>query len=673
MAMRESVRRTQPRIVSLHRPRRFQLAFFLAATVFAFIYYRDAYRLGFDWGDMGSYAQYVRELTLGAKFGHAVGYGPLWYFLGVGVFRIWGVHFDALLAVFQIVIFASAVLIWLATREASGSAIAAAVVFLCVLCVPPFHASTMRMLSLALFAYPLICLAKASDGRELYPLVATAAAIGVNFALRPDFGYFYTAALGVLLMLRAWQAERAPGVRLCHLERLGYLLRMIGISAAIILLALAPVGIHAALKGYLEPFVTDLLSYPARLLFFFHHAGGLDDLLQDSSRKTASFLRILPLVALITGTPSERVFAFLIYSTIAALILFGAALLYRLIVASKLATENRLRLSILMIAAIQWPGFAMFRPDWVHFISFMHAYLILAGCVAFWLIRGLPSASAGQRLIRAGGTVLIAAQLGLFVLYGVFVDPSGWGAKQARRDALFTARNGVSQLVSTAEKQLYVSISDLIEQNSKAGDRIVCVPYCAGFAFMTDRRILFKEHYVDDGTPLLYPGWIDRSLALSREARPPVVIVLDWAPNGTQDSRFDVWAARYMDYVRRTYARSVPFGMGTAWIRDPAPPMPERLETVLAYGPERTTLGETFNLQPGGASALWMKLSGPAGIGATILFDDSPLKTIVDDTVVTALVPADRLTVQGRHWLKVVNAATGMTTSPVPFDVIAGR
>lgn len=664
MASRAAVPKTGSR-TSPYYSRRFELLFLAAATLFAYVYYRDAYRLGFDWGDMGSYVQYVRDLTLGAKFGDAVGYGPLWYFLGVGVFRWWAVDFGAVLAVFQVVIFASAALIWLAARQASGNAIAAGIVFLCVLCVPPFYASAIRMLSLALFAYPLILLAKADDEQEFWPLAATAAAIGVNFALRPDFGYLYTAVLGILLILRAGQIGRGAG------KRLGHLSKLTAISAAFILLALAPVVIHAALRGYLEAFLADLLSYPARLLFFLSHAGGLDDVIQDSSRKTASFLRILPLGALLHGTRDEREFAFLIYSTLAALIVFGVNLAYRLIATPHRARENRLRLAILMIAATQWPGFALFRPDWVHFISFMHAYLILAACAALWLIRDLASKTSLARLVRAAGVILIVTQMGLFVFYGVFVDASGWGTKQARRDSIFSGRNGVHQFVSAGEKRLYTDISDLIEQNSRQGDRIVCVPYCAGFAFMTGRRILFKEHYVDDGTPLLYPGWIDRAITLTMEVRPPVVIVLDWAPNGTADSRFDVWAARYMNYIKQTYARSIPFGMGTAWIRDPASAMPERLESVVAYGPEKTLLGTSFNQQPTGESALWMKLSAPAHIGATILFDDRPLKTFVDGTAVTALVPIEKLTAPGRHWVKVVNVNTGMTTHAVPFDVVA--
>ncbi|WP_038364557.1 hypothetical protein [Bosea sp. UNC402CLCol] len=651
--------------------RRFEIGFFIAGTIFAFFYYRDAYRLGFDWGDMGSYALYVHELMQGAKFGDAVGYGPLWYFLGVGVFRIWGVDFDALLAVLQVIIFASAVLIWLAVRKATGSVTAATVVFGCILCVPPFHASTMRMVSLALFAYPLICLAKARPGRELRHLIATSAAIGVNFAMRPDFGYLYSAALGILLLLRACQQQDEQAPKRGQAGRVASLSRNIFISAATILLTLTPVIIHAAMTGYLPALLTDLLSYPARLLFFLRKAGGVGDLVQQTTT-TASFLRILPVSALVTGSVPEKVFAFLIHSTIVVMALYGMVLLHRLVFVRPFAAmETQLGLAVLMIAAIQWPGFALFRPDWIHFISFMHGYLILAGCLVVWLAHGWRGRSIIAKAIRTAGLAVLAAQMGLFVGYGVFVDPNGWGAKQARRGAVFSARNGIAQFVSPDEKELFDNIATLIEHSSKEGDRIVCVPYCAGFAFMTGRRILFKEHYVDDGTPLLYPGWVDRAVALTRDAKPPVVIVLDWAPNGSQASRFDHWASRYMDYIRQTYPRSVPIGIGTAWLRDPGPVISNRVETVLAYGPASTRQGALFNVQASGESALWMKLSAAAGVGASVMLDDQPLKTVVNGAVVTALVPTHQLSKPGRRWLKVTNPATGLTTTPVPFDIVA--
>ena len=73
---------------------------------------------------------------------------------------------------------------------------------------------------------------------------------------------------------------------------------------------------------------------------------------------------------------------------------------------------------------------------------------------------------------------------------------------------------------------------------------------CPGFAFMTDRRMLFKNFYVDDSTPIRVPGWISDAITRTREVRPPVVIIMDWAINGTEASRFENWAAAYVEALQ---------------------------------------------------------------------------------------------------------------------------
>jgi hypothetical protein len=123
-------------------------------------------------------------------------------------------------------------------------------------------------------------------------------------------------------------------------------------------------------------------------------------------------------------------------------------------------------------------------------------------------------------------------------------------ASAAEHTEPFQARNGVDVNVSPAEKDQYEGVRNIIEQNSKPGDSIVCVPYCPGFAFMTDRRMLFKNFYVDDSTPIRVPGWISDAITRTREVRPPVVIIMDWAINGTEASRFENWAAAYVEALQ---------------------------------------------------------------------------------------------------------------------------
>ena len=49
--------------------------------------------------------------------------------------------------------------------------------------------------------------------------------------------------------------------------------------------------------------------------------------------------------------------------------------------------------------------------------------------------------------------------------------------------------------------------------------------------------------------PVYQPAWIEQSIAITRAVRPPVVIVIDWAVNGTEKSRFSNWAAPYIEVL----------------------------------------------------------------------------------------------------------------------------
>ena len=68
--------------------------------------------------------------------------------------------------------------------------------------------------------------------------------------------------------------------------------------------------------------------------------------------------------------------------------------------------------------------------------------------------------------------------------------------------------------------------------------------------------MLLREYFVDDSFLLRDPGWIDRAIATTCQARPPVVIVVDWAIHGTDISRFQNWAHRYIEALSADgYAR----------------------------------------------------------------------------------------------------------------------
>lgn len=75
---------------------------------------------------------------------------------------------------------------------------------------------------------------------------------------------------------------------------------------------------------------------------------------------------------------------------------------------------------------------------------------------------------------------------------------------------------------------------------------------------------------------------------------------------------------------------------------------------IIAYGPEGTETGKSFNVQSSGESALWVKLDHPAvGSEAAIWWGNQRLDSSVSEDTITALVPAKLYTNAGKYSLQV--------------------
>jgi hypothetical protein len=106
--------------------------------------------------------------------------------------------------------------------------------------------------------------------------------------------------------------------------------------------------------------------------------------------------------------------------------------------------------------------------------------------------------------------------------------------------------------VSSDKYREYEKLYQTIMEHSKPGDYVVCFPYAPMINFMTNRPSYQYNLYVDNAT---------RSEDFDRQAiseiekyRPAVILVDDVAMNLTESSRFSVWAAPTLAYIRRHYA-----------------------------------------------------------------------------------------------------------------------
>ncbi len=615
-----------------------------------------SYRLGFDWGDLSSYALIARDLLEGGTPADYVGYGPLWHFWGAWLFQVAGVDFSALLVAFNLLIIASALLLVMAVRSATGSIWPGLLVGLAVIFVPPLLASTMRLLCLALFAWPFVALAGRAPADDRPAVLATGSAIGAVMMMRPDFAYLFAALLAVLLVWRAVLAEVSLAKRISYAVGRGLLAG----GAALVLML--PLAFDAVRRGYGWHLLSETLDYPKRLLLVLASTGAAT---AEGPKPAPSLLRMPPLGAVLDPASGQQVFALLVYSSFVGLVVVAALLGWRALRDRGAARCDQALLALFLLAASQLPIFVLFRPSWGHFIGFMHGYLLLAAGLLAWGAQRWVAVGLAARL----GMALLLAQFVLFTGYGLIHGNTGLVTRLAGRDQVVELRNGVRFHATPAEKRFYENIVSIIEQNSRPGDRIVCVPYCPGFALMTDRRLLFPRHYVDDSTPFVDPGWLDKAIALTDEARPPVVIVLDWAPNDTDASRFDVWARRYVDHLARSYPISGRFDIGTAWLSDGAGRAPLRRVEIVDWGPKTARAGEAFNRQPNGQSALWLRLDSDAIGSATIRLDGRELTTFTQGVTATALVPPELLSEPRPLSLQLVDRLRNIESQIVTLDI----
>ena len=83
--------------------------------------------------------------------------------------------------------------------------------------------------------------------------------------------------------------------------------------------------------------------------------------------------------------------------------------------------------------------------------------------------------------------------------------------------------------------------------------------------------------------------------------------------------------------------------------------VPGQLRTIQAFGPTTIVAGKPFNIQPGGSSAMWVRLPSPAGAGNSIVFRNHKLKTVAVGDLLTATVPAELFANPGEAEIYVVD------------------
>lgn len=527
----------------------------------ALLYYAGYIDAGFNTADDGHYAQVAYELWLGTD-PHALrfGYGLLWFKIGEWLFALGGPNWLAVQWLFQGLSALTGLLVYAAVLTVTGRMLPALLGAAVAVAVPAFPPTVFYAACVLLNVFLQVRLAGRWRRMAAGNLIAPAAGLSVTFQIRPDFGFIFAATLAGLILLGTvaggWQSWARR------------LARLAGSALAVATLAQAPLMAMAAAGGYLDLIVDEYLRYP-EILWRYLAAGLGGGGLGGGSAVTdtgaaGTLLGRPPLSDLLSGswtanwtggTPTAAM-ALLVHlplATAAGFALLTLARLRRVESADGVPT----RLVVLAGGVAALPHYFLFRPDLAHIANFMPGHIVLV-CVLLADLAALARRadwSPAGLATRAGAlaaATLPAFGLAVYLWIGLTMPGTGSIANAAGRTVPFVAHNGVAVRVSPGERPLLDGVRAAVEVHSNPGDRIVCVPFCPGIAFMTGRRMLLRDWYVDDSLLVTDPGWIERAIAVTREARPPVVIVVDWAINGTDISRFANWARPYVAMLEAT-------------------------------------------------------------------------------------------------------------------------
>jgi hypothetical protein len=495
-----------------------------ALTLLSVIYYSAYIMTGFNFTDDGSYAQICYELFLG-RDAHdiALSYGVLWFKLGEMLFQLFGVNYLLIKILFFTCITFTTLLVFYTVALATNNRAFAVLMAAVPLLVPAFPATAFYGLCVMMNVAAQMRLACRAPGASNADTAIAGVALSVAFQIRADFGYAFAVPLILILFLNL-RARRST---------------LFFAAGAGFIIAQLPILIAAAAGGYIDIIMSQYFDYPLVVLSFV--LVGVRGLVENAPPNAAgTVLRRPGLTALLQGD----LLAQLVYLPIAVLFAF---VVFNLIAWMRGHRERLAQTIVAVFAAgATLPHYFLYRPDMSHIANFMPGYVILIAAFIWQIYKSSLTTILWRQRAAVIGVILLVANLGLYVGAGLTSIETGSIGMAAGRTERFQASNGVDVLVSADEKAELTALRDVIEQNSPSGAAILCYPYCPGIAFMTARRLPMRHFFVDDSVPLRDPSWLADAATQARETKPSVVVVMDWAINGTDMSRFDVWAAPYV-------------------------------------------------------------------------------------------------------------------------------
>ncbi len=231
------------------------------------------------------------------------------------------------------------------------------------------------------------------------------------------------------------------------------------------------------------------------------------------------------------------------------LVFLAAARWLRAVVQRRDSSLALAALALIGAALALFPQFFFWRPDSPHLSEFGPCYWV-AVVGAFALLGADGNSWKLPSRFLAFWLVLHCA------LWCARIIPDRWcGTIAARenRDTYFEGENGVHIYEQKKTAEWMREAHRIIRENSTDTDTLIAWPYHPSFNVFTNRLSTERLLYVDDAKAK--PGWNENAIARIELRKPRIIVVSNWAINGTEASRFKTWGAATYAHIEATYEK----------------------------------------------------------------------------------------------------------------------
>jgi hypothetical protein len=559
----------------------------VALFVLALVYYSSYAFSGLDLnGEGGTIAVIADRIRHGYRpiVDTFLGYNLLWFYPIVWLFRAFGPNFTLVRLFFFALSTATALLAYRTVLRATGRPFLSLTIGVILVLIPGMQfRNYLPLLGVADLSVILeaFALCHQNHRTRLVWILAGAFAVSATYLFRVDLGLFYSGVLIAAALAYTFLGSEPLAARFRAL-----LATVLFLPVTFLVLHL-PVGYYAYAHGFGDAFWS---QYTGQIVDLDRRVFRL--LPQTSQRKPTpaipqpSAAIRPPQESAGTLTPTEnndrsnrplppwtemftsrwgktRILVFLIYYPLVAGLMIGCAALvlaFRHLFRAKTGATDQpsrdgtdsLALGIALASAFTlFPQYFFFRPDPQHVSEMMCVFLVTLGCACGIALDRLRSVNRIGRILL---TIWIAAcvlHVYLYCDYGLAIPWMGSIARKKPNEVWFKADNGVTALLQPAEAEETRRLYELIKGHSNRNDYVICFPYAPTVNFMTNRRSYLYNLYIDNvNRP---PRFDVRAMADIQKYRPAVICIDDDPMNVVNASRFSVWAAPTMAYIRQNY------------------------------------------------------------------------------------------------------------------------